>query len=91
MVDDLGYADGAHTDVHQEAADDAFAVLSLQVDSSMRRGRYLYFNLWRSIDDENPILSNHLAVLDFASLTQGVGSEVDGVESVNEGIEGWPQ
>ena len=46
----------------------------------------MYLNLWRSIDDDQPIQDDHLAVLDQTSLTEGVGSEV------KEGLfaSGWP-
>jgi len=81
-----GYANGAHSDTHPESAEMVYAFLSQHVDSKFRGGRYMYLNLWRSIDDEHPVLGNHLALLDQTSLTEGVGSE-DYVESDFHGVD----
>ena len=82
----LGYAEGTlgshgiHSDVHQEASDTTFIYLGFymgkDLDWRYYSGRYVYLNLWRNIDDDQPIVNNHLAVLDQTSLTEGVGSEV---------------
>lgn len=70
-----GYANGVHSDTHPESAEGAYAFIATQVDSEFRQGRYLYMNLWRNIDDTNPVLANPLAVLDQTSVTKGVDSE----------------
>ena len=39
-------------------------------------------NLWRSIDDESPVLAHPLAVLDQNSVTDGVGSEASNIRQL---------
>lgn len=70
-----GYALGVHSDTHPESAEESYSFVSMQVDSELRQGRYLYMNLWRSIDDERPVSAHPLAMLDQTSLSDGVGSE----------------
>ena len=71
-----GYAHSVHSDTHPESADGAFAFIAMGEGRTYTQGRYLYLNLWRSIDDEKPVLGDHLAMVDQTSLTHGVGSEV---------------
>ena len=76
----LGYAKGIHSDTHPETSDTSFLYLGFYMGKGLDwryySGRYVYLNLWRSIDDNQPIVDDHLAVLDQTSLTDGVGSEV---------------
>lgn len=85
-----GYAKGIHSDTHPESADFAWAYgflnFSSDLDSTFYKGRYLYINLWRSIDDDAPIGKDPLAVLDQTSLTEGVGSE-DYIEADFHGMD----
>jgi hypothetical protein len=81
-----GYAKGIHSDTHPETADFTFMYVGKDLDWRFFSGRYVYLNLWRSIDDDQPIVDDHLAVLDQTSLTEGVGSE-DYIESDYHGHE----
>jgi len=75
-----GYANGIHSDAHPETANGAFASVSANVSWHYVYGRYMYLNVWRNIDDEAPIVDDHLAVLDQTSLSHGLQSE-DYIES----------
>ena len=77
-----GYFYGVHADTHPESADRTFAFVTKDLSNRYLRGRYLSMNLWRSIDDDQPILDNHMAFLDQTSVTKGFGSEVGGRQKV---------
>ena len=83
-----GYANTVHSDIHPESAYGFFAFIAMGEGQAHAQGRYLYMNLWRSIDDENPLLRDHLAMVDQTSLTHGVNSEVQ--SSVQHHISYWP-
>ena len=58
-----GYAlGGPHTDSSHISGDET--ALLMMPDDETKYKRYLYVNLWRSIDEEHPIQDHHLAMLD---------------------------
>ena len=62
---------GIHTDASPSSADDLYYYMykdKPEIASDDSNKRYLYFNIWRSIDSENPIKNHHLAVCDQTSV-----------------------
>merc|ERR1719334_891024 len=41
---------------------------NVEIKSDPSNKRFLYFNIWRSIDDDHPIMDHHLAVCDERSV-----------------------
>lgn len=63
---------GIHTDSSPSGSDDVYTYVyknKPEVEALIGNKRYLYFNIWRSIDEQNPIKNNHLAVCDETSLS----------------------
>ena len=70
QVSETQYATDVHTDTSPASAETTFfeTLQEAKLGSEYEKGRFLYINAWRSIDDVHPIQDNHLAVCDETSL-----------------------
>lgn len=64
------YAPAVHTDSSCRSAEETFGQVVSGLDDKFKKGRFLYLNAWRNIDDSSPILNNTLAVCDERSLVK---------------------
>mmetsp|Transcript_21235 Transcript_21235/g.29755 ORF Transcript_21235/g.29755 Transcript_21235/m.29755 type:complete len:346 (-) Transcript_21235:91-1128(-) len=65
-----GYAGGAHVDVDERTCDFIFQkVISNNPRAAhSSKGRYMFLNVWRNIDNDNPVINNHLCLVDARSI-----------------------